>query len=273
MAVSIQLLLILISIYGLYQVAEGMCLGTGCTCYTRMPRVDCDKGFASLLPDRVKRLTEKLVLDHVTEGSLDLLNIQQNWPSLKKIVFNQCSAYVVKWLEYGTVPRHVYISNPCHTERDSDTISSENDVDGKTTSVDGMTVKHNVRGLITEGDDLLQDMDSYNTTTEAYYTVDIAMSREGLIVTVVIPISFIIVASLTLYIKWRRSEPSRLALAYRLTKARYSPPPETASLVDSSEYVADHDGLHCASGSSQQNHAGKLILEYPSVYYRKMSYL
>ena len=240
--------------------AEGRCLGTGCMCYTRMPRVDCDKGFADLLPGRVKLMTETLVLDHVVEGSLDLLDITQNWPSLRKIIFNQCSTHARQWMASASIPTFVEISSPCGVVK-SVTDYFENDISDKTTtSVDTVTFKVNNRGIVTEYD-FTWGVDVSNTTAVSY-SVDIAMDREGLIVTIVLPISFIIVGSLLLYIKWRRSAPSRLTLDYYLrkdtTKARNSPPPETASLVDAPAFVFDNIGLRSAAVTSQLGHAGML---------------
>jgi hypothetical protein len=224
----------------LCQVAEASCLGSGCTCYEGMTRVDCDGGRATMIPDIVKMVTEELNFDHVLPGSLTYLDLVNNWPSLKKINFYTFSVYVCRWLDSVIVPDNVEIISQCRLEtRKNGLVHTAVTRDGiKEQSM--MTVKQNMRGLITSyvTTTASSGLNNGTNTTSELFTISMKFTNGELIVTVVIPICFVITASLIICAKWKLSNPSRITMDYKIrkpgNKVPKSPPPESAEcLVDS----------------------------------------
>ena len=115
----LRLLMIISLSSGLWHVSGASCLGSGCTCYEGMSRVDCNRGRATMIPDFVKMMTEELNFDHVVEGSLNYLDIVENWPSLKKITFYMFSSYICKWIDSVAAPGHVEIISQCPLEKNN----------------------------------------------------------------------------------------------------------------------------------------------------------
>ena len=116
------------------------------------------------------------------------------------------------------------------------------------------TVKENMRGLIPSYVTTTASAGLNNVTnsTRELFTITMKFTKGELIVTVVIPICFVITASLIICAKWKLSNPSRITMDYKMTKrgkkVPKSPPPE------SSECLADSwdEGLYntaCQKGN------------------------
>ena len=224
----------------LCQVAEASCLGSGCTCYEGMTRVDCDEGRATMIPDIVKMMTEELNFDHVLPGSLTYLDLVNNWPSLKKINFYTFSVYVCKWIGSVIVPPNVEIISQCPLQPRKQEFSHDAMTSDGTTSKSMITIKENIRGLITEYVTTTTSAGLTNGTnsTRELFSVNVEFTQGELIVTVVTPICFVITASLIICVKWNLNNPSRVTMDYKLRKygqkVPKSPPPETSECVDDS---------------------------------------
>jgi hypothetical protein len=209
-------------------VSSSKCGTSGCICYSRLPRVDCNNGRSDILPKLTKMFTEVIVFDNVAEGSLDNLDFKL-WPSLTKVLFTHASQYVCKWLEKDPVPLHVDVVSMCSLQHKT-SARMLTVIDNDSTSE---TVTFAIRGRLivfgTESPDLTTETLGSENTTEKGYSVDVSFNGEVLLVTVVIPITFVICASLTIYIKWKYTERSNLKLSWKLKKKQKmprSPPPE-----------------------------------------------
>jgi len=244
--VSYGMLLAAISLTSvLWQVSQTSCLGSGCTCYEGIARVDCDGGRATMIPDLVKMMTEELNFDHVLQGSLTYLDLVNNWPSLKKLNFYTASVYVCRWIDSVIVPDTVVITSQCklpaRKNGRSRTTVAANGFTGETM----MTVKEHMRGLVTSHDMTtvssgLDNVTSSNNTKELF-DITMKFSNGELVVTVVTPICLVISATLIICIKWKLTNPSGITMEFKLKKLKKrgiktpkSPPPESAEfLVDS----------------------------------------
>ena len=275
---------ILLTICMLWKVVNSSCLGTRCLCYEVMARVDCDNGLVDLIPGIVKRATEILNLEHVIEGSLDDLDITHHWPSLKKLTFNVGAPYECAWLHEAMLPETIEIISNCNDTLTNDyELQDVKDVHTSSTHQPKWTTTGRVKISEVTSSELempgrgrgnllkfltarfVHGMNTTNSTPTEGYSVDIKITRGNLIVTIVLPITFIVGASLVLVFKWNRSTPSRISLDYHLRqvpvmpkkprkpKAPRSPPPEAASLMHT--YAFDHTGYT----RSPLKHSGKLI--------------
>ena len=220
---------------GIWSTVDCSCIGSGCVCYKRMSMVYCDYGRVTLIPDMVKMISENLDFEHVLQGSLNYLDIATNWPSLKRINFKMFSPYVCKWLENAQIPDNIEILSKCSRRF---TRRANRDTTQTTSKQQDMTAKLNIRGMVTDAyvENHTQDV---NETTQESYSVSVELDAGEIVATVVVPITFVIAATLILCIRWNLNNPTSINVDCRMTtngvKEPKSPPPETSSgLMDTS---------------------------------------